>query len=321
MNRPPYDRNQVEKILGAYRTLFPDTGGDLARYWDTGRTRDWSYLTTDFHSATYNKLADLHARTLNIDADKTLGIHEKGEALRQASRESGVGFSLGICPWTDNLLYETYAPEKDRLIILLGHDWYPIVSLNRPNSDSDLDLPLGVEGLHHLPKDQEKYKTAAPQLIFTKQSPVVLFLNLYPDYRLPGARTTGRLPKGSYSYKDCLLGLDAVIAAVNSRYQSIDLISWGKYPWVALGERVTHDGKQNSIMKQALKQGGKVLTFKSSSRDLPYLPMAHPSFDTNFRQPFHLLHVSEGFAAMGLGKPGEKTGCVEPEKTAMARLN
>ena len=199
LNRPPYDRNQVDQILDAYRTLFPSTGGELSRYWDGNRLREWSYVTTDLHSATYDKLADLHARTLNIDADKTLGIHEKGEALRKASRESGVGFSLGICPWTDNLLYETYAPEKDRLIILLGHDWYPIVPIDRPNSD----LPLGVEGLHRVPE----YKTAAPQLVFTNQSPVVLFLNLYPDYRPPGARTTGPFPNGSYSYADCLRGV------------------------------------------------------------------------------------------------------------------
>lgn len=306
MNRPPYDRNQVEKILGAYRTLFPDTGGELATYWDTGRKRDWSYVTTDFHSATYDKLADLHARTLNIDADTKLGFHEKGEALRKASREVGVGFSLGICPWTDNLLHETYAPEKDRLIILLGHDWYPIVPIVRPTSD----LPLAVEGLHHVPK----YQAAAPQLVFTKQSPVVLFLNLYPDYRPPGTRSTGPLPKGAYSYKDCLLGLDAVIAAVNSRYQSIDLISWGANTWHALGKRVTHDGKQGGIMNQARERGGKLLKFNSSGHQLPYLPMAHPCFRPNFGQPFHLRHVFEGFAAMGLGRPGEKTGCVEPDK-------
>lgn len=313
MNRPPYDRNQVEKILGAYRTLFPDTGGELARYWDTGRTRDWSYVTTDFHCATYEKFADLHARTIKIDEDKALGKPEKGESLRKASRDVGVGFSLGICPWTDNLLHKTYSPEKERLLILLGHDWYPIVPMKGLHSDT----PLGVAGLHFVPK----YKPAAPQLVFTNESPVVLFLNLYPDYRPPGTRSTGKLPKGSYSYEDCLLGLDAVIGAVNSRYQSIDLISWGASPWGALGKRVTHEGKQNGIMNQAREQGGKVLTFKSSSRDLPYLPMAHPSENRNFSQPFHRNHVFEGFAAMGLGKPGEKTGCVEPEKTAMARLN
>lgn len=298
MNRPSYDRNQVEKILGAYRTLFPDASGELARYWDTGRQREWSYVTTDFHSATYDKFADLHARTIKIDEDKTLGKAEKGEALRIASKEFGVGFSLGICPWTDNLLNETYTPEKNRLIILLGHDWYPIVPIDRPSSDK----PLEVQGLHHVPN----YKPGAPQLVFTNKSPVVLFLNLYPDYRPPGARTTGPLPKGSYSYNECLRGLDAVIASVSSRYQSIDLISWGANTWGALGKRVTHEGKRKGIMNQAREQSGKVLKFNSSGRQLPYLPMAHPCFDSNFRRDFHLCHVFDGFAAMGLGKPGEK---------------
>lgn len=302
MNRPTYNRNQVEEILRAYRTLFPDTGGELARYWDTGRQREWSYVTTDFHSATYDKFKELAARTDTIYEDMTLGKLEKGEALRNASIEVGVGFSLGICPWTDNLLHETYAPEKDRLIILLGHDWYPIVPIVRKD-ETRYDTPLGVEGLHHVPK----YKTAAPQLVFTNESPVVLFLNLYPDYRPPGAKTTGSLPKGSYSYKDCLRGLDAVIASVSSRYPSIDLISWGANTWGALGKRVRHDGKQKGIMSQARELGGKVLKFNSSGHQLPYLPMAHPSFDSNFRQDFHLRHVFNGFAAMGLGKPGEKS--------------
>jgi hypothetical protein len=300
LNRPPYDRNQVEKILEAYRTLFPDIGGELARYWDTTRQRDWSYVTTDFHSATYEKFKDLSDRTLKIDEQKELSFHEKGDLLRRASRDSGVGFSLGICPWTDNLLHETYAPEKDRLIILLGHDWYPIVPTNRLYSD----FPLGVEGLHHVPK----YQTASPQLVFTKQSPVVLFLNLYPDYRPSGTTKTGPLPKGSYSYEDCLCGLDAVMTSVRPRYKSIDLISWGANTWGALGKRVTHDSKQKSIMNQAREQCGKVLRFDSSGHKLPYLPMAHPCFDSNFRRDFHLRHVFEGFAEMGLGIPGGKDG-------------
>jgi hypothetical protein len=300
LNRPPYDRSQVETILEAYRTLFPNTGGELARYWDTGRKREWSYVTTDFHSATYDKFEDLQARTIKIDETKSLGTAEKGDALRKASREVGVGFSLGVCPWTDNLLHETYASGKDRLIILLGHDWYPIVPINRPNSDR----PLAVEGLHHVPK----YMPAVPDLVFTKESPVVLFLNLYPDYRPPGTTTTGSLPKGAYCYEDCLLGLDAVIASVKPRYRSIDLISWGANTWGPLSERVTDEGKQKGIMNQALKQSGKVLKFKTSNMELPYLPMAHPSFYPNFKRNFHLKHVLDGFSAMGLGRPGGHAG-------------
>lgn len=312
MTRPPYDRNQVDNILVAYRTLFPDTGGELARYWDTARKREWSYITTDFHSATYEKLADLQDRTIKIDEDTTLGKAEKGEALRKASRDSGVGFSLGICPWTDNLLHETYASEKDSLIILLGHDWYPIVPIDRPISDK----PLEIVGLHHVPK----YKPAAPELVFTNESPVVLFLNLYPDYRPPGARTTGALPRGSYSYKDCLLGLDAVIESVSSRFKSIHLISWGANTWGVLKDRVTYEGKLKGIMNQALEQSGKVLNFNSTSQQLPYLPLAHPCFDSNFRRDFHLRHVFDGFTAMELGRPGEKTGYIESKKTATTSL-
>ena len=280
--------------------MFPEIGGELLRYWDTNRKREWSYVTTDFHSATYDRLEGLNDRTIKIDENTALTKAEKGEALREASREFGVGFSLGICPWTDNLLHKTFALGKDRLIILLGHDWYPIVPIDRPNSDR----PLEIVGLHQVPK----YKPAAPQLVFTEKSPVVLFLNLYPDYRPPGSRTTGILPKSAYSYEDCLLGLDAVISSVKSRYQSIDLISWGANTWGALRERVTHGVKQKGIMNQAREQGGEVLKFNTSSIELPYLPMAHPSFDSNFRRDFHRRHVSDGFSAMGLGRPGVNDG-------------
>jgi hypothetical protein len=316
LNRLEYDRDQVEKILGAYRTLFPDTGGELARYWDTGRRRDWSYVTTDFHNATYDNFKELTVRTDAIDKNMKLGKAEKGEALRKTSTEVGVGFSLGICPWTDNLLFETYAPEKDRMIILLGHDWYPIV----PRARATSDVPLELVGLHHLPKKNYTYKTGVPDVVITNtnESPVVLFLNLYPDYRPPGTPSTGLLPKGSYSYEDCLLGLDAVIASVSRRYQSINLISWGVKPWETLGTRVKRDGKQSGIMKQTSERSGEKLTFKSSNRYFNYLPMAHPSKNLNFRKPSHLCHIVDGFDAMGLGTPWENPNCFEADRTAMA---
>lgn len=166
-----YERGEVEQILAAYKDIFPLIGAPLANYWGLGRERPWSYVTTDFHRTTYEQLKLLHDRTRVIDA-MGLATKEKGAALRDASSECGVGFSMGICPWTDHLLLKTYSPEKDSLTILLGHDWYPIVVQSRTRSDSPL---RNGDALHYTPK----YMPAAPQAIFDG-STIGLFLTCIP---------------------------------------------------------------------------------------------------------------------------------------------
>jgi hypothetical protein len=295
-----YDQTQVENILAAYRGIFPSITPELDEYWGLARTRSWSVLTSDFHSADYGKYKALHERVLAIDEEK-LDAHTKGGLLRKSAMDHGLGFSIGLSAWTDHLLYQTYSDDKDEVVVLLGHDWYPIVSANRSWSDAPLRTTDNLALT-------ERYCAGAPQAIFDGSS-VGLFFNFYPDYRPPGAEKCGSLRGYGYSYAECLTGLDAVIDSLARRFKTIRLISWGANVWGALVKRVASVPPKSLIKSHISGNPGKILKIELAGREVDYLPIIHPSFWVNFGADYHLYHVNQGFTQMGLGQPGPADSC------------
>lgn len=288
-----YTPSQVDDVLQAYHRLFPRMTPALRAYWDHARERPWSCITTDFKSASYEQFEQLHRSAVDIDA-RGLTAPEEGAALAAAAREAGVGYSLGICPWTDNGLLETYSTDKTCLVIIVAHDWYPIV----PVKEHPVGTPLLVEGLHYTPK----YWKGGPQDVFSPSS-VLLFLNLYPDYRHPGDTRTGRI---ATDYSLWLQGFMEAVDMAASTYDEVALISWGAPVWETLRSRVDVAHQHRGIMLQAEEASGTRLVFQTPGRAIPYLPLAHPSYARNFNQPHHLAHVRAGFANLGLGGPGRR---------------
>lgn len=290
-----YDRVVVDCIQLAYRSLFPTLTPALREYWGLDRRREWAVLTSDFHAATFDQYADLHARTAVIDG-KLLDVKQKGASLRDAALSAGVGFSIGVCPWTDHLLYETWSADKDSVTILLGHDWYPIVVDGTERSGSPLQGEVAL-------RYTEGYWPAVPQAVFDGKT-IGLFLNLYPDFRPPGDKKCGSLVGYEYSYDACLTGLDAIIDIVCSQYKEVQIISWGSNVWRVLSGRVSGIGKKISLTSHIANQSGSVLSFTSGRHSLPFLPIVHPGLWGNFGRTSHLVHVNKGFQALGLGLPG-----------------
>ncbi|MCP2085930.1 UNVERIFIED_ORG: hypothetical protein J2Y81_001947 [Paraburkholderia sediminicola] len=297
-NNVTYNADQVDRIRLAYCGIFPEITPGLSDYWGLNRQRPWSYVTSNFHTSTYEQYFALHSEVQNIDG-QPLGTWGKGEALREASRQFGVGYSIGLCPWTDHLLGETYSEDKDRVTILLGHDWYPIVNPECSRSGSPLQTG---DALHFV----ERYWPAAPQAVFDS-STVALFINLYPDYRPPGDPKCGSLRRYGYSYAQCLLGLDATIAALANRFRHIQVISWGANVWEALLPRVQDVARNTRLSRYFRAAPGKVLKMNAGGRDLEYLPIFHPSFSPTFSNEDHLRHLKKGFSSLGLGLPGPST--------------
>jgi len=62
-----YDRAEAQRVIEAYREIFPRITPELANYWDTARTRPWSYLTSDFHRATLSKYETFSATVEKLD--------------------------------------------------------------------------------------------------------------------------------------------------------------------------------------------------------------------------------------------------------------
>ena len=276
-----YSPDEVQQVLTAYKDLFPQTGGSLNQYWDFDRQRPWSCLTTNFHCATYENFSALHARWTELKHVEQ-DIYKQGVALRTASVESGAGYSLGICPWTDDLLLRTHRTDANAITIIIGHDWYPIVKKNGLLSDS----PLLRVSLFDVPR----YVKAMPKGTLDGSN-VVLFLNLYPDYRPPGTDILGRLDR----YDEWLAGLDAVVRAARARYGKVAIMSWGKHVWETLRTRLEPAFRKTSLMHFAKVHSGKILSLPCGGGEIPFLPIAHPSFAGNFSTVHHKEHMRIGF--------------------------
>lgn len=281
-----YSKADVEFIFHAYRHIFGDADEAVFDYLGFRPRRAWSHLTTDFRSASYEQCLELHLYSESLHT-RGLPPSEEAELLKKKCSEVGAGYSLGICPWTDNLLFESFRTEKSDIVMVIGHDWYPIAAGRLAESG------LYVAGLHHTPK----YQRWCPEAFFdAADGPVVLFMNLYPDFRPPGSKKTGPLPAvRELSYSDCVKGITAAIRAVEKRYQSVKLVSWGVPAWSALVEYVTAGVIAKGLKQQASRGTGQPLTLFG----LEYLPLAHPSFASNQNK----AHLVDGYDAMRLGSP------------------
>jgi hypothetical protein len=283
-----YSSSELEAILERYRILFPKRSitPELRAYWDWVGEREWSGVTTDFHSATPEQLQTLHERSLNIEAGG-LSMQAKGEALRQAARHVGVGFSAGVCPWTDNLLLETFNPQirSGDLVVLVGHDWYPIGAGVLPES------PLYNQGLGQA----KRYRHWCPESFFgdTPNRPTLFFLNFYPDFRPPAWPKKGPLHPGHYPYNRCLDGLKEVLRILTPQFKRTSVISWGSPAWTSLAPLVDGGPIRRTITQQQKEKPGAILSLGGS----PFLPMAHPSMGSNHHKP----HLREGYRQLGLG--------------------
>jgi hypothetical protein len=311
-----YSRGDVARIHLAYQGIFPVVSPALADFWGYSRERPWSWVTSDFRNTIYEQYAQMHAAARRIDAASFPDLDAKGAALRAAAREAGVGYSLGINPWTDNLLLETYRDNADCLTVILAHDWYPIATTDKQGRWRESDAPLRADdNLHRT----HKYHAAAPEAVLERRT-VGLYLNLYPDYRPPGWAKTGEVGQFGYSYGQCLAGLDELVASLHPRFTKVSLISWGVPVWAQLSRR-TAAPRGMKLTRYTRDFSGHPVTVELGGRLLPYLPLIHPCMGTNFGQPQHYRHLAHGFQALGLGLAGSsasRSTCVASARAVLA---
>jgi hypothetical protein len=296
-----YTRDDVKLILDAYQHVFGAIGPELRQYWDLDRKREWACLTSDFNQATFDQYEAASKMALEVEATIQEPVH-RGIALRDVTRKTGVGLSLGVSPWTDHSLFQTYQrnSHKGRLTIVLGHDWYPIVP-QRATKPHPVDVPLwrysGLRGL-------TKYINvgAVPAAIMNNEE-VLLFLNFKPDFRPPNVPV-----KGPFNpYDRCSEGFSALVEAVCREFK-VQVISWGADVWGLLSKQVVGMRRPLGVCVHARTQEnfGRPLELKCGEITVPYLPLAHPCDRRNF-DDHHAAHAHEGFIQMGLGGRGRVT--------------
>jgi hypothetical protein len=295
IDRGFYTHDDVKLIQDAYRHVFGDVGPELRRYWDLDRKREWACLTSDFHHATFDQYEAASRLALEVEA----AVHDpeqRGIALRDVTRKTGVGLSIGVCPWTDHGLFQTYRQNSDkgRLTIVLGHDWYPIVP-QRASRPHPLDAPLwryaGLRGL-------TKYiRAGAVPVAIMENTEMLLFLNFKPDFRPPNVPVKGRFNP----YDRCTEGFSSLVEAVSRQFK-VQVISWGADVWNLLAKRVVGMCRPLGVCVHAYTEEGfgRPLELDCGAVTVPYLPLAHPCDRRNFND-HHAAHAHEGFLAMGLG--------------------
>lgn len=304
-SRELYTRDQVTMITGAYKRIFGPIGAELREYWDLDRKRDWGCLTTDFHNATFEQYERASRRAIEIEAT-ILDPMERGKALRKVTKDERVGLSLGVCPWTDHGLFQTYEENKhnSQLTIILGQDWYPIVPEGR--KPHPVDVPLcrrivGREDLAGLLVSKKYIRVGAVPAKIMEGKELLLFLNFKPDFRPPNTPVTGRFDP----YPRCTEGFNALIEAVSRNFK-VQVISWGAPVWKVLRDQVVGMKERLGVCQNAKKNAGSLLELQCGRQlTVPYLPLAHPCDPRNFNRD-HAKHAYEGFLKMGLG------GCAVP---------
>ena len=293
-DRQFYARAQAELIADAYRDLFGPIGEPLRAYWDLDRQRDWGCLTSDFGVAVYEQYEEASRRALEVERTVAEPI-ARGVALRDVTRKTGVGLSLGICPWTDHGLFQTYARNRQsrQLTIILGHDWYPIVP-QRSTRPHPVDVPLWRnDGLH----DCSRYLAAgAVPPVVARRDELLLFLNLKPDYRPPNSRSTGKFEP----YDRCVEGFSALLEGLATRYR-VKVVSWGGPVWHLLATQMLGMRRPPGVCVRSRDSAahGQLLELHCGQTSIPYLPLAHPCDTRNFNAQ-HAVYARTGFAKMGL---------------------
>lgn len=293
MDSPTYTQADFEKITAAYRELFPGRlSQEASAYLDFGRKRQWSCLTTDFRISTWKRMKMFHdaARIARREHESRA---ELASRLRQIVVEHEVGFSLGFSPWTDNLLLRTFNERNPRLVIVLAHNWYPIVS---PNGRYQARPPLMADATF----ERAPYKGTIPR----PQSASVLFLNLIPDFLPPEAPVKG-VQGNKSDYAAWAAGLEALMRSLRPNVEIAGMISWGSPVWEALRTRLPREWWTAGVMAALERQHAAraAHSLPLAGRMIPYFATSHPSDPRNFRRPTQV--AAYGWAAAWLANSNQ----------------
>lgn len=280
-----YVEEEVAKILEAYRALFPKNNIKkyrLDEFWDFGpqhRAHTWSCLTTNFLVANFNDFNHLHEMWQGVNRNGT--PDEIAKQLRGMSNQTHVGYSIGLSPWTDRLLLDTFCREKTKKIfIILGHDWYPIVSKEKPQKIYIAETPLEV----HV--EEKRYLDFVPNRARPRHrtETAVLFLNFYPHFRPPSEDKEGRLKAKwmeNCSYSKCRTALiDICRVILESEFQIVGVLSWSSPVWSELRNSV-QPVVEGDVKEVSLGQFDQLNLTVDGTR-IPYYPFPHPCRAGNF---------------------------------------
>lgn len=281
-----YNSFEAQHILDAYKSLFPSFNIDILNYLDLElqRQRKWSCLTTNFHVAILDQVKQFDEIVRNTDINKLSDI-DIGIYFKNLSEEYNLGYSLGICPWTDYLLNKSFRSELNKIVIIIGHDWYPIVPSNLRVWDS-INPPLKkypVTGTYNL---------AIPQSIKSGEF-IIFFMNLYPDFREPFASKTGALGNMDF-YKPFVEGFVSICDTISQHYHIDAILIWGSDVWNALKSKTSSEWQSKGFIDVIKHQHRNLcdgIPVKLGRNEIKSFPFPHPAYlHVNYQRTFKEIY-------------------------------
>jgi hypothetical protein len=237
---PFYTGQQIDFILGAYRRLFPNPKNPaLRKHLDLDRYRPWSLLTTDFHQVNSSIIEEYHKEREQVRLEG-LPYEEAGQVLQKLCRKyPSISGSLGISPWTDEILLYTFKPNIQQVWAIVGHDWYSIIPKsalkgNRIRSGSSFLIesrsPLRRYPIYTKNPYYRKWADYRSSLLIPPSNTCLLFLNLVPDLRPPGVETEHTFPFGNsglLDYGECVEGTINLLSSLPTDIELSRILCWG----------------------------------------------------------------------------------------------
>lgn len=295
---PPFSKDDFYKIIDAYKEIFPYQEPTLENYFNFRRDqpeRNWSYICSNFYEIAKNPkeyypiienydkaLRELigNLKKSNYDVDKTAGKIKELIAANQDYKH--FGSAIGICPYTDELLLKSIVENENELpkeiVVVLAHDWYPIVS---SNNEINFIPPLEGYSIFTTKKENgEEIDNVYGKMInlIPSRKYTILFLNLFPDYRKPGVEPSGRIE--GVDYEMFAKGIINLIKSIGSEFTVKCIITWGVIPFDCLMKHYSPEKKCRE-MKGVIEEQ-KTLKISFDEREIPLIPSYHPSSGGRF---------------------------------------
>jgi hypothetical protein len=255
-----YNEDETKKIIDAYRVIF-GTEGNFLDFYFPKINRSYNLIQTDYRKVSFPELEKAREHFEKKGEDLSLvDRKERNEILRSIAylnsiesfrtKNPSVGMSVGLNPYCDDLLLRSYAKNKKNIVVLLFHNFYPILNRYKSNIWHQLKPPLYKysivntelenkyfddtktiisQNVWHSPFNNRVEIPMAIKKLFEKN--IVVFLNLYPDFLPLFAGSIGKISKHGTGFDDPYgESTDALISWLEEAKKSfkIGILSFGR---------------------------------------------------------------------------------------------
>jgi|JI10StandDraft_1071094.scaffolds.fasta_scaffold01502_30 hypothetical protein len=168
------------------------------------------------------------------------------------NHSAGMGTSIGFNKYFDSGIH-AWQPQIvngkfDSMLLIIGHDWYPIARVGKNNSIEYFEVPLKEYGLfkvHEKESGLDRYQQAVRHIDETQT--LIGFINAIPGYRFEFAKSSGPILGAPYPEKAKLL--IQIIDHLKSKFNIFKVVIWGEEVLPHL-QAILRDPFPSTVFKQ-----------------------------------------------------------------------